>query len=100
MAENKIKIGLFILALFIVGIVSYRFGSDNATKRYIEYSKVAVPVTVETAIRVYEDCGCQPSGSWCGSQLVKASWLRDYFDMMNFLDGGESPEDAEFYLPP
>lgn len=84
----------------MVGIVSYRFGSDNATKRYIKYSEVAVPFTVETAIRVYEDCGCPPSESWFNLETTQASWLHYYFSTMNLLDSGESPEDAEFYLPP
>ena len=95
-----VKAGLFILALCIAGLVGYRFGSDGATKQYIEHSMVAVPVTVKTAIKVYEDGGCPPSEDWFNLQTTQASWLHYYFHTMSLLEGGESIEDAEFYLPP
>jgi len=50
-----IRIILLVIALFIAGLVGYRFGSDNMTHKWMEASQETIPVVIDYVIERCEE---------------------------------------------
>ena len=84
-----VKVGLFILALCIAGLVGYRFGSDNTTKQWLEGSQVIVPAVIDYAIERYEEAPPIEMFAEFNKELIKKEGLLLFIEAMGIHIEGE-----------
>jgi len=96
-----VKVGLFILALCIAGLVGYHFGSDNTTKQWIEGSQTIVPAVIDYAIERYKEAPPIEMFAESNKDLIKKEGLSLFIEAMGVhLEGEDFLEHIEefYYL--
>ena len=67
-----IRVLLLVLALFIAGLVGYKFGSDNMNHKWFEASQEVVPIVIDYVMERY---GEDPSLAESYKDLIKTEGL-------------------------